>query len=100
MNQLSARTHNVALELVAINVDEHRSDADAFLQQLPLDFTVVYDPVGKVAASYKLPGMPTSFLIDPEGRVRWIHIGFRPGDDQKAEQVILSEMRSYYAQKR
>ena len=93
MNQLSLRTRNAALRVVAVNVDENRDDAAVFLRQLPANFTVVYDPTGKVAASYQLPGMPTSFLIDPEGRVRWAHIGFRPGDGQVIQAMILREIR-------
>lgn len=93
MNQLSLRTRNAALKIVAVNVDESRDDAAAFLRQLPASFAVVYDPAGKVAASYQLPGMPTSFLIGPEGRVRWTHIGFRPDDGQDMQAMILREMR-------
>mgnify|MGYP000181422627 CR=1 FL=1 len=93
MNQLSLRARKAALKVVAINVDEHRDDAAAFLRQLPASFTVLYDPAGQVAASYQLPGMPTSFLIGPDGRVRWTHIGFRQGDGQHIEAMILREMR-------
>lgn len=93
MNQLSRRARKASLQVVAINVDENRGDAAAFLRQLPASFTVLYDPAGHVAASYQLPGMPTSFLIGPDGRVRWTHIGFRPGDGQSIEAMILREMR-------
>ncbi|MES2720815.1 MAG: TlpA disulfide reductase family protein [Pseudomonadota bacterium] len=93
MNQLSLRARKAALKVVAVNVDENRGDAAAFLRQLPASFTVLYDPAGRVAASYLLPGMPTSFLIGPDGRVRWTHIGFRQGDGQNIEAMILREMR-------
>lgn len=92
MNQLSLRTRNASLKIVAVNVDENRADAAAFLRQLPANFTVVYDPAGKVAASYQLPGMPTSFLVGPEGRVRWAHIGFRHDDGANIQAMILREM--------
>ncbi|MEK6787660.1 MAG: TlpA disulfide reductase family protein [Pseudomonadota bacterium] len=98
MNQLSQRSRNtapktLALNVLAVNVDEHRADAAAFLRQLPASFTVVYDPAGTVAASYQLPGMPTSFLIGPDGRVRWTHIGFRPSDGSTLQAMILRDMR-------
>lgn len=93
MNQLSQRSRNARLQIVAINVDESRADAAAFLRQLPASFTVLYDPAGTMAASYQLPGMPTSFLIGPDGRVRWMHIGFRPGDGSILQAMILRDMR-------
>ncbi len=93
MNQLSLRTRRAGLKVVAVNVDERRQDAAEFLHDMPPNFTVVYDPAGKVAARYQLPGMPTSFLIGPDGRVRWSHIGFRPDDGMLIQALILREMR-------
>lgn len=92
MNQLSQRSRKAALKVVAVNVDENRDDAEAFLRQLPANFTVVFDPAGKAAASYQLPGMPTSILIGPDGRVRWIHIGFRKNEGEVIQSRILREM--------
>ncbi len=48
MNQLSQRTRNAAL-----NVDENRADAATFLRQLPASFTVLYDPAGTVARTFR-----------------------------------------------
>lgn len=93
MNQISLRTRNAALKIVAVNVDENRDEADAFLRKLPASFIVVYDPTSKVAKSYQLPGMPSSYLIGPDGRVRWAHIGFRKDDGSVIQNMILSEMR-------
>ena len=93
MNQLSMRSEMAALNVLAINVDENLGDASVFLRRNPAQFTVLYDPTGRVAANYQLPGMPTSFLIGPDGRIRWRHIGFRPGDGQKIESLIMREMR-------
>jgi len=92
MNQLSQRSRKAALKVVAVNVDENRDDAEAFLRQLPASFTVVFDPAGKAAASYQLPGMPTSILIGPDGSVRWIHIGFRKNEGEVLQSRILREM--------
>lgn len=93
MNQLSMRSRKAALKVVAVNVDENRQDAAEFLRQIPPSFTVVYDPAGKVAANYQLPGMPTSFLVGPDGHVRWTHVGFRPDDGMVIQSLILREMR-------
>jgi predicted transcriptional regulator len=37
---------------------------------------VVYDPKGKIANVYQLLGMPSSYLIDKKGNVRFAHKGF------------------------
>ena len=67
-------------EVIAINVDERIDDAVAFLEHYPMSYDVLSDPHGATAAAYALPGMPTSFVIDPAGRVTLVHVGFRRGD--------------------
>ena len=67
-------------EVIGINVDERIDDALKFLEHHPMNYDVLSDPRGATAAAYALPGMPTSFVIDPEGRVTLVHVGFRRGD--------------------
>lgn len=67
-------------EVIAINVDERLEDAVRFMEHHPMNYVVLSDPSGATAGAWALPGMPTSFVIDPEGRVTLVHVGFRPGD--------------------
>ena len=69
-------------EVIAINVDERIDDAVRFMEHHPMNYDVLSDPRGATAAAWALPGMPTSFVIDPEGRVTLVHVGFRRGDMQ------------------
>ena len=80
-------------EVIAINVDERLDDALRFLERYPMNYDVLSDPQGATAAAWALPGMPTSFVVDPDGRVTLVHVGFRPGDmeDIRAHIVELLE---------
>ena len=82
-------------EVIAINVDERLDDALRFLERYPMNYDVLSDPRGATAAAWALPGMPTSFVVDPDGRVTLVHVGFRPGDmeDIRAHIVELLERR-------
>jgi thiol-disulfide isomerase/thioredoxin len=64
------------VEVVAINLDEKRADADRFLAARPHAMTVAFDPKGQSAKAFGLEGMPSSFLIDRQGRVRFVHVGY------------------------
>ena len=64
------------LEVIAVNIDVERSDADAFLAEFAVNFTIIYDPDAVIGRQYQLKGMPSSFLIDKEGLVRFQHTGF------------------------
>ena len=67
-------------EVIAINVDERIDDAMKFLKRYPVNYDVLSDPKGTAASAYALPGMPTSFVLDPEGRVTLVHVGYKRGD--------------------
>ena len=65
------------LEVIAINVDKRRADADRFLAQVPAQFTTVFDPSGATPGSYDVKAMPSSILIDADGNVALVEEGFR-----------------------
>jgi cytochrome c biogenesis protein CcmG/thiol:disulfide interchange protein DsbE len=77
--------------VIAVNVDTDRALASGFLAEVPVGFKVAYDPQGRLAAEWRLLGMPSSFLIDRTGKVRASHQGFRKGDEaaRAAEIVAL-----------
>lgn len=68
------------LLVLAVNEDNERSDARRFLQQVPAQFAVLYDEAGALAQQYQLMGMPSSFLIDKKGQIRYRHVGFKQAD--------------------
>ena len=80
--------------VIAVNVDRNRSDADAFLSKHPVDFQIVYDAAGKYAEQLGVHNMPTSFLIDRNGKVRMQHAGFRTTDRSALEHEIRDLLRS------
>jgi cytochrome c biogenesis protein CcmG, thiol:disulfide interchange protein DsbE len=77
------------IDIVAVNVDSKRSDADRFLKQVEAKIPLAFDASGALPKAFAVKSMPSAYLIDPEGRVRWIHRGFREGDGAKIEAEIL-----------
>lgn len=92
MNALQARHATAGLQVLAVNLDRDRADADRFLAQQPAGFAVAFDPSGSVARRYALRGMPSSVLIGPDGRVRWTHQGFRAVDQAGLAQRIADAL--------
>ena len=82
------------LEIVAVNLDRNRAEADKFLKQFHPTFDVRFDPKGELAELYKVQGMPSSVVIDRHGVTRFTHVGFRPIDGAVYEaqvRELLSE---------
>ena len=76
------------LTIVAINLDKKRSDADRFLAELPAPFTVAFDPSGATAESYKVKGMPSTYVVSIEGKLLYSHIGFDAKKSAEIESLI------------
>jgi thiol-disulfide isomerase/thioredoxin len=76
MNGLQQRYGAAGLQVVAINVDSSRDDAERFLATTPANFTVAFDPAGAIPKAYAILGMPSSFLIGPDGQVLLAHTGY------------------------
>lgn len=83
MNDLQQRHGHAGLVIVAVNLDQERGLADAFLKKTPANFRLEFDEAGDLARRFGVQAMPTSFLIDRSGKVRIRHAGFR--DKQRAE---------------
>jgi thiol-disulfide isomerase/thioredoxin len=76
------------LEVLAVNLDERRRDADTFLRDHPHHLTVLFDPKGASPAAFGVTGMPSSFLIDKAGNIRFTHMGYSGNLDGKYRQEI------------
>ena len=78
LDSLAVRYADRGLTIVAINLDKDRRAADAFLEEFPAGFIVAFDPAGRTAEAYRVPAMPSSFLIGPTGALLSSHSGFDP----------------------
>ena len=101
LDSLHEELHGDGLEVVAINVDEDKKDAQAFLEGKSPSMLVLFDPQGRSPQDFKVEGMPSSFLLDREGKVRFQHMGFteKTKADFRREIAILLREGSAHVQK-
>jgi peroxiredoxin len=79
-NGLQADFAPADFAILAVGLDEDTADARAFLREHPVKYVALQDPKGDVAQAFGLKGMPSSYLIDRQGIVRYAHAGFEPRD--------------------
>lgn len=77
MNEMQSKYQDQGFEVVAINLDMRPELAYAFLEQIPAEFHVLLDEDALLPDAFNVIGMPTSYLIDKEGRLRAQHVGFQ-----------------------
>lgn len=93
LNGLRKDLKKSGFEVIAVNLDENLSDATDFLNQFPVTYPVLLDPKGIVPSHYKLPGMPTSYLLDRKGRIQKIHVGFKEDDINDIRKSAIQLLR-------
>ena len=90
MIDMQSRFAKRGLVIVAIDVDKDRALSDQFLQEFRPPFPVLYDPRGVLAQKFDITGMPSSIILDKQGKIRFTHTGFR--SDQAP--LIENELQS------
>jgi hypothetical protein len=71
-----------------VNLDEDAQLAHRFLQREPLPFLVVTEGPGGLADTLDLDKMPTAFLLDRDGVVRYRHEGFGAGVEEELRREV------------
>src|SRR5689334_15263568 len=76
MEALTKEYAGQGLTVIAVSVDEKRENMQQFLESAKVSFTVVRDAKQKLVTAADIRSMPTSFLIDRCGKIRFVHAGF------------------------
>lgn len=92
LNEMQAKYGAKGLQIVGVNVDAKRADADKFLADVPANFRVAFDAQGDSPKRYQIKGMPSSVLVGPDGKVIKVHSGFRAEERQELEAAIVAAL--------
>lgn len=83
------------LEIVAISVDEgSRGRIKNFTKMFGINFHILLDPESEVSDLYEVSGVPTSFLIDRNGKLIARIVGtedWLSGDAVRLVQELLAQ---------
>ena len=77
MGRLQGKYAAKGLVIIGIGVDDEAANYQAFAAKQKPAFTVVHDTAHKAAAFFNPPTMPSSYLVDRKGKIRFIHKGFK-----------------------
>jgi len=89
LDAIAGRLHRRGVEVVAVSVDQERENVDKFLTvQSHWNLTVAHDPKGAIADTFQPDKMPTSYVIDRQGVIRYVNSGFAPADAKEIEQRL------------
>ncbi len=84
------------LQIIAVGIDEKPAAATAFYKKLAPPFTAVLDREQKLVKQVGVPTMPSSYVLDRTGKVRFVHEGFH-GDS--TDRALRQEIATLLAEK-
>ncbi|MFA5404185.1 MAG: TlpA disulfide reductase family protein [Ignavibacteria bacterium] len=85
-NQYSDKDFSV----LTVNIDEEKGNAKKFLSKLDKEvpFKIMFDPESKIPTLYNIESIPSVYILDRKGIVKYIHIGFMNSDKEKYKNEI------------
>lgn len=66
---------DAGVTFIGVNMGESEVTARSFVEQVGVTFPILLDKTEEVRKSYRVIQFPTTFFLDPEGKVRHIKIG-------------------------
>lgn len=90
MERLHNKVDSDSFKVLAVNQMEDADEVFAFTGQLEVDptFKIVFDTTSQVSHNYAVRGLPTTYLIDKEGRIRYRAVGGREFDHPEVIKII------------
>jgi cytochrome c biogenesis protein CcmG/thiol:disulfide interchange protein DsbE len=80
--------HPDAVKIYALSEDDEREPIGAFVRKTGVRFSVAWDEGNAVSRRYHLDKMPTTYVIDRRGVVRFVHSGYEEGDERELEREV------------
>jgi thiol-disulfide isomerase/thioredoxin len=94
LDDMAKRLRSDDVVVLAVPVDQERANVTKFLRARPhWALTIAHDPKGQVADRLAPEKMPTSYVIDREGVIRYVNSGFVPSDAAVIERRLVEVAR-------
>ncbi len=71
------------LQVIAINAGEKRALVEKFLSDYPESKIIFTLDPGTTGWNYKVSAIPVMYVIDPEGKISYIKVGYKFSDIEK-----------------
>jgi thiol-disulfide isomerase/thioredoxin len=93
LNSLHKEHSKDGLEVIGVNVDENTEEAMSLLKTVSVEYPSAFDPKGECPQAFGVKAMPSSYLVDKQGKIRVIHLGFRSEDEASLSKHIAELLK-------
>jgi len=93
LDQIYKKYKPAGFTLIGVSVDKEAPAVKELLARKPVSFPILLDPANQVSKAYHVGEMPSSVIIDRKGQIRYIHRGYKPGDENEYQERIRQFIR-------
>jgi len=93
LESIYKKYNKMGFTMIGVNVEPDSNAANEWLKATPVSFPILYDRDSKVSKLYDVAGMPSTVIIDRSGKLRVLHRGYKPGDENEYLDSIRSLIR-------
>ncbi len=93
LEQLYTRYSPLGFTILGINVEEDSKLAEKLLEEIPVNFPILFDTENAVSEKYNVVAMPSTIMVDRDGNMRYLHLGYMPGYEVDYEKQIKELIR-------
>ena len=93
LDQMYQKYSPLGFTLLGVNVEQDSADAQRMLKDTPVTFPILFDAQNQVSKLYDVTAMPSTVLVDRDGKVRFMHKGYQPGYEDEYQTQIRALVR-------
>jgi len=93
LESIYKKYNKMGFTMIGVNVEPDSNAANEWLKATPVSFPILYDRDSKVSKLYDVAGMPSTVIIDRSGKLRVLHRGYKPGDENEYLDSIRTLIR-------
>jgi len=93
LEQLHKKYKAMGFTMIGVNVEPDSGAAAQWLKATPVTFPILFDTESKVSKLYSVQAMPSTVIVDRKGQVRWMHAGYKAGDENEYLDQIRALVR-------
>ena len=93
LESIYRKYNKMGFTMIGVNVEPDSNAANDWLKATPVSFPILYDRDSKVSKLYDVSGMPSTVIIDRTGKLRVLHRGYKPGDENEYMDNIRTLIR-------
>ena len=93
LDKLHKRYSKLRFAVLGVNVEEDSAQAKRMLREIRVSFPILFDTQNKASELYHVSAMPTTVIIDRDGNMRYLHKGYKPGEESVYKKWVKKLIR-------